>query len=305
MSTFVLAADVGGTKIAAARVDESGRLSCVREAPTPAAGGRAVVRALTSLLDSLPRAGVCAVGVDVPGWVRPDGRVWAPNIPGWRNMRLGAILGDHYRWPVVVDSDRNAFVTGEAWRGAARHCRNVVCLAVGTGIGAGIVANGQLVSGHAGLAGAVGWMAIRDRFQPRYKQVGCLEAHVAGPAIALAARRQLGRALQVQEVARLARAGHRHAGQLLREAGHALGLALANLVSTLNPEVIVLSGGVAGAGDALLSVARQTMWRWGQPLAVRQVRIVRSRLGAKAALLGIAKLAFDALEGRPKGGDSQ
>jgi len=91
----------------------------------------------------------------------------------------------------------------------------------------------------------------------------------------------------------MARRGDAVAQEILQEAGHYLGLALANLVSVLNPEVIVIGGGVAAAGDLIIGPARQTMRRWAQPLAVKQVRIVRSRLGAAAALLGVARLAFE------------
>lgn len=293
MLDFVLAADIGGTKIAVARVSHSGRISHRREIPTPAEGGRSVVEAVAHLLEQLPKERVCAVAVDVPGLACRDGHVWAPNIKGWERMPLSRLLRRRLNLPVLVESDRNAFVVGEAWKGAARNCSDVVFLIVGTGIGAGILAGGRLVRGYGELAGAVGWMAVSETFRPEYRSIGCLEARAAGPGISVAATRAFGRKITAQEVTQLARRGDKTAHEILREAGRLLGLGLANLVGTLNPEVIVIGGGVADAGDLLLETARETMKRWAQPLAIKQAHVVRSRLGVSAGLLGAAKLAFD------------
>jgi glucokinase len=289
----VLAVDLGGTKIAAARVSRSGRISHYLEAATPSAGGHEVVNAVERMLRQLPRHGVGAIGVDVPGLAYPDGRVWAPNIRGWERMPLGPILKKKFRMPTLVESDRNAFVVGEAWKGAARHCRDVVFVAVGTGIGAGILSGGRLLRGHGELAGAVGWMALRGKVRPIYKKMGCFEALAGGAGIGLAASRRFGRKMTARELAALARQGNQKAKSLWEQAGRDLGLGLANLVDVLNPEVIVLGGGVAAAGNLLLAPARETMRQWAQPLAAKQVRIVRSKLGARAGLLGVGKLAFD------------
>ncbi len=289
---FALVADLGGTKIAAARVSSSGEITHSLQAPTPAEGGESVIQVLLQVLDDLPRTGVQAIGVDVPGLAYPHGKVWAPNLPGWKEMPLGAKLKKYFKLPVLVESDRNAFVTGEVWKGAAKGCQDVVYLALGTGIGAGIISGGRLLRGYRELAGCAGWLAVQDSFLPEYEAIGCLEAHAAGPAIARRARKILKQSMNVSEVARVAREGNLEAQKILRDAGHYLGLALANLVSLLNPEMIVIGGGVAEAGELLLAPARETMKRWAQPLAARQVKIVRSKLGNQAPLLGMARLAF-------------
>lgn len=306
---WVLAADLGGTKLAVARVSADGRLRDRHVVPTPPQGGGAVVAALIAALRQLPQADVRAVAIGVPGLAARDGHVWAPNLPGWERMPLARRVRRALRYPVLVESDRNAFVAGEAWRGAARGCRDVVLVMVGTGIGAGILSGGQLVRGHGELAGAVGWMALPvPRPAPGagaahagvlasdYRRCGCLEAHAAGPGIARAAQRLYGApdadSLGVPELVRRCRHGDRSAQALLAAAGEALGMGLANLVSTLNPEVIVMAGGVIGAGRWLLAPARAAMLRWGQPLAVGQVKVVRSRLGGSAGLLGAARLAW-------------
>ncbi|MGA7521733.1 MAG: ROK family protein [Acidobacteriaceae bacterium] len=295
MPEYVLAADLGATNIRVARVSHTGRISHLKHAPTPSSGGAAVVEALAALLRELPGENVQAIGVDVPGLAYDNGDVWAPNIRGWKRMPLRDLLRRKLRLPVVVDSDRNAFVVGEAWKGVARNCKNVVFLAIGTGIGAGILADGRLLRGSGELAGCLGWMAVRDRYLSQYRSIGCLESHAAGPGIGVAASRKLRRRISAQETTRLAGEGNPLAREVLREAGVYIGLALANLVSTLNPEIIVLGGGVADAGDLVLKSARQTMMRWGQPIAVRQVRLELSQLGNAASLLGAAKLAFDGI----------
>lgn len=293
MPDFSLAADIGGTNIRVAKVSTNGRISHRFEVNTPAEGGTAVIDALLTLLDKIPLNGVRALGVDIPGMAYRNGDVWAPNIPGWRRMPLGKKLRAQLHIPVVVESDRNAFVVGETWKGVARHCRDVIFVAVGTGIGAGILMDGRLVRGHGELAGCLGWMAVCDKFLPRYARVGCLENHAAGIGIAAEASRRLKRTLTARDVALLAKRGDPCAQKLLREAGCYLGLALANLVSTLNPEVIVLGGGVTEARGLILTAARQTMVRWAQPIAVKQTRLLLSELGGAASLLGVAKLAFD------------
>lgn len=298
MARAALVADLGGTKIAAACVEQNGRITQRLVTATPPEGGTAVVDAIADLLRQLPAKGVCALGVDVPGLARADGIVWAPNISGWERMPLGRMLARRFRLPVLVESDRNAFVTGEAWLGSARNCRDVVFVAIGTGIGAGIISGGRLIRGRAELAGCLGWMATRDQYLPEYKAAGCLESHAAGPGIARAAERVFGRPMDARELVSLARRGDWQAREVIHEAGCDLGRALASVVDVLNPEMIVIGGGVAAAGNLLLDPARAALRQWAQPLAARQVQIRRSRLGSRAGLLGIARLCFDRFETR-------
>lgn len=296
---WMLAADLGGTKIAVARVSPRGLVRDRRVIPTPRAGGDAVVAALRDALRALPQDGACAIAVGVPGLARRDGSVWAPNLPGWERMPLARRLRAAFRLPVLVESDRNTFIAGEVWRGAARGVQDAILVVVGTGIGAGILSGGRLLRGHGDLAGCIGWLVVpaaagglgRDA-AAAMRRCGCLEYQAAGPGIAAAAERAFGRRMDARQLARLAQGGDSRARQVLGAAGEALGMALANLVSTLNPEVIVVAGGVAGAGRGLLTPAIRSMRRWAQPLAARQVRLRRSRLGARAGLLGAAYLAW-------------
>jgi glucokinase len=298
MQACVVAIDIGGTNLRAARVDRMGNIACQQNAPAPGQGGAAVLDAVLELVSRIPLAGVRAVGVDVPGLAYPDGRVWAPNLKGWKRMPVKKRLEEALKLPVVVESDRNAFVMGECWKGAGRGARDVVYVAVGTGIGAGILMDGRLVRGYCELAGCVGWMAVRDRFTSAYEEVGCLESLAAGRAIGRVGSRRLKRSMSGAEVARLARQGDGEAESVLRDCGFYLGLGLANLVSTLNPEVIALGGGVVQSKSVIFTSARETMRRWAQPIAVRKTRLVVSKLGGSASLLGVARIAFEH-EGTP------
>ncbi len=294
-----LVADLGGTKIQAARVTASGRLQELMETPTPAAGGEAVMAALLALLRRYDPAAIAAVAVDVPGLAYPDGDVWAPNLLDWTHFPLRRRLQQALGKPVLVESDRNAFMAGELWRGAARGCRDAICLMIGTGIGAGIYSDGRLLRGHDQLAGAVGWMAIRDTWRADYHSRGCLESHVAGPGLAEMAR-AAGLACDTRALLAAARQGERSARRILAQAGRDLGLGLANLVSLLNPEIIILAGWIGqAAGRELLPVARASLSRWAQPLAAKKVRLTLSRLGHRAPLLGLAALAGGLLPAPP------
>jgi len=305
---IALALDLGGTKIAAARVSDAGIVASRQETVTPPEGGAAVVTAICRLIEKLSPRNVRALGVCIPGLVYSDGSVWAPNIKGWTRMQLRSRLAREFQLPVSIESDRDAFVTGEAWHGAARGCRDVVFLAIGTGIGAGIISGGHLVRGCGGVAGALGWMTVESTvprgFNSSYREVGCIESHLAGPGIARAATRSFGAPTSTRQLLARARKGDPKAIEVFARAGHYLGLVMANVVSTLNPERIIVGGGMAVAGNLLLGPARTTMRQWGQPIGVRQVKIVRSRLGLDASLLGTARLALDHAEvesrqGRP------
>jgi glucokinase len=225
--------------------------------------------------------------------------VWAPNIAGWDHLALAAQLQGQLPATLVLEADRSAYVAGEAWLGAARGLRDVIFLAVGTGIGAGIMSDGHIIHGHDDLAGAVGWMALNPQFEELYARMGCFEAEASGSSVGRkAAARLTGSGPQDEwtalEVVQMGEQGDPEARALLDEAGVYLGMGVANLVSTLNPEMIVLGGGLFQSGDYLLERVRREFPRWAQPFAAERVRLERSALGGNAGLIGAARLAFNA-----------
>lgn len=293
----VLAVDLGGTKTAVARVDADGTMH-----------DRATFPAMRSVEASAGQiasvcAGVDAVGIVVPGIFTPDsGRAWCPNLWGPREVALRdvvrqALVTGPYGTasaglPVVIDSDRAGYVLGESWLGAGRGHRHVVFVAIGTGIGVGILADGRLVRGAGGVAGAAGWFALDPRWTPRYAEVGCWEAEAAGPAVAAACGTS-----DAQAAVAAARHGDSAARDALEHAARYTGMGVANLVSVLDPEVVILGGGLmVGASELLLDLIRAEVRRWAQPIAAARCRIELSALGGSAGVLGAARLALDALD---------
>lgn len=246
------------------------------------------------------------MGVAVPGLVRPNATVWAPNLRGWDRVPLASRLARRLGVPVVVESDRNAAVTGEVWRGAGRGKSDVIALIVGTGIGAGILSGGRLLRGAHELSGCAGWMVVSEEENNEFTKLGCLESVGAGPGIVRAVERALLRNLPTvlskvpretmtaQDVAEAARRGDALAKKLFERTGKFLGFAVSNLISLFDPEVVVLGGGMAGAADLYFEILKQTALQRCQPLAARHVKIRVSRLGNDANLLGAARLALDA-----------
>jgi glucokinase len=304
----VVAVDLGGTKIAAALVNGKGKILERRSVSVDRGSPLAPVYQIIGLARELIRGKrvqgkVAAVGVAVPGLVRGDGTVWAPNLRGWKKMALVRRLTFALRLPVIVESDRNATVLGETWRGAARGKSDAIVLMLGTGIGAGILSGGRLVRGAHELSGCAGWMVVADGFGREAQRVGQLESLAAGPAIARAAQGHRSRtgsrlsgvsakAMQAQEVADRARRGDGASIKVYLEVGRLLGYGVATLVSLFDPEIIVIGGGLAGASDLFLHALRKSMKERAQPLAVKQTRVVTSALGADANLLGVARLAL-------------
>ena len=282
MANGVIAVDLGGTKVAAAHVDANGDIRKRIEEPVDT---RDVIAQIERLAKSIGNAD--AIGVAVPGLVRRDGTVWAPNLPGWDRVPLADELTKRLHIPAFIESDRNAVVLGEAWRGAAQGKSDVIVLIVGTGIGAGILSGGKLVRGAHELSGCAGWMVVTDETNDATSSSGSLEALLAGPALARASN-----APHAGEAADRARRGDPRARIVFDRAAERLGLAIANLVSLFDPEVIVLTGGIANAGDLLLAGARKTAASRAQPLSFPNVEIVISTLGTEANLLGAARLAL-------------
>jgi glucokinase len=315
----VLAVDLGGTKLAAALVTPEGKVLMRRSVQVDGSSALAPVKQIVELARQLVggkslRGRVAAAGVAVPGLVRQDGSVWAPNLPGWEKMALARRLKIALRVTVVVESDRNAAVLGEAWRGAARGRSDAIVLILGTGIGAGILSGGRLLRGAHELSGCAGWMVVTDEPVPKGQPLGQLESLAAGPAIARAAQKELAQdkrgllkevppdMIDAYKVAEAARHGDMLATEVYLKAGRLLGYGVANLVSLFDPEIVVIGGGLAGASDLFLSALRTAMKERAQPIAAKKVKVAVSRLGGDANLLGMAWLAMGRGHRKPGNG---
>ena len=311
--TFI-GADLGGTKLAVAAFTGDGD---VIERDITALGGREGSAVGSLVAERVERMRAKhrskAVGVCVPGLYRAErGTVWAPNIGGWDDYpllsELRAALGRKVR--VTIDSDRAAYILGETWRGSARGATNAIFLAVGTGIGAGILAGGKVLRGSGDVAGAIGWLAVDRPFKPRYVHHGCLEDQASGPGLVRVARDLIGpdlsydgmlakknpEELDAGDIFAAYEKGDRIARQAIDNAIELWGLAVANLVSLFNPEIIVFGGGVFGPATRFIDRIYDEAKRWAQPIAIEQVRLVASSLASDAGLFGAARLAVLAAE---------
>ncbi len=310
--------DIGGTKIASALFTKAGEISAVTKTPIVKAGGDAAAAQVKAAIDELGAAALAsggrlaAVGLCVPGIAySASGKVWAPNIPGWDQYplleRIGVASLRGLRSAPILESDRSAYVAGEAWKGAAAGASDAVFLAVGTGIGAGIIAGGRVIHGREDIAGAVGWFGLDPDFKPEYAAMGSFEAEASGNSVGRKARARLasgekslmldlagGRVEDVtaETVAAAARRDDPLALEVVTNVVTYLGMGVANIVSILNPEVVVLGGGLFQAADLFLDPVRREFKRWAQPLAARSVRIELSTLGENAGLYGCGYLAW-------------
>jgi glucokinase len=288
---YVVAVDLGGTKLVGALVNGKGQVSKLTAVPVDTSSSLAPVNQIVEVSRELigikeGKKIISGIGVAVPGLVRRDGTVWAPNLKGWRRMALAQRLKRALGLPIVVESDRNAAVLGESWYGAARGKSDAIVLMLGTGIGAGILSGGNLVRGAHELSGCAGWLVVADKYGKEAQNVGQLESLAAGPAIA-----RVAGAMNAQDVAEAARRGDRASINIYLEAGRLLGYGVANLVSLFDPEIVVIGGGLANASDLFLDALRKAAEERAQPIAATRVRIMTSKLGSHANLLGVAKLA--------------
>jgi glucokinase len=304
----VLGIDLGGTKLALAVFSEDGSL--VREETTLLEGrtggevGALIAERVTKFLSvdgEINSIGACVPGISY----HETGRVWAPNIPGWDDYPLRDELQQAAGGiRVSVDSDRACYILGESWKGNAAGCRNAIYLAVGTGIGAGILADGKVLRGAHDIAGAIGWMALERPFSEKYVGCGCFESQASGEGIAKLAREILsmrhgydGDLKKISEITapdifEVYDKGDVVAAEIIRQCIELWGMAVANLVSIFDPERIILGGGVFGPAVRFIPEIRGEAAKWAQPVSMKRVSIEPSALGARAGLYGAGLLAI-------------
>jgi glucokinase len=333
MSDLAIGIDVGGTKVAAGVVAPDGRVIEVLRRPTPDTEADAVAKAIVDLVDLLRRryAGILAVGVGAAGWIDRDRSFvyFAPNVP-WRDEPLRAGLASRIDLPVVVENDGNAMAWAEHRFGAGVGEPDLICLTVGTGIGAGIVASGQLYRGGFGIAAEFGHM----RVVPGGRRCGCgkrgcWEQYCSGKALVREAREivstdpargarmfelagvasappkmsedaaeRAAEAIDGPTVTAAAQEGDPAAVEAFSVIGKWLGRGLVNVAAALDPARFVIGGGVSDAGDLLLEPARAAYRKALPGRGHRpEAELVRAVLGPEAGLVGAADLARLAVAG--------
>ena len=309
-----LGIDLGGTKIAGALFDSEGMVSPKKvlylENKTGHEVGEQIFMIIESFLDwaSKNSMQINTLGVAVPGiHYLKTGRVWAPNIPGWDDFPLLEELNDKFEnMDISIDSDRACYILGETWKGSAIGCKHVIFLAVGTGIGAGILIDGQILRGADDIAGAIGWWALTDPFIPAYKKHGCFEYHASGPGITRTAKdikahdsefskdadQLAAEQMMPNDIFKALKEGNPLAKKVIDQSIRFWGKASANLVSLFNPEKIIFGGGVFGPAVQFLDEIFLEAKKWAQPVSIDKVKFEPSKLGSDAGLYGAGFLSL-------------
>lgn len=313
MPELAIAVDLGGTNVRCSVIDASGRM--LFDSSQSSAGNEgvdAVIGRIARMIDAAAEdqdlSKSIAVGVAAPGPLDTERGVvrYAPNLPGWDEVPLRDRLEELTGRKVAVGNDANSQALGEYYFGAAKDVENLVYVALGTGLGGGVIAEGQLVDGVAGLGGELGHTTV-NMSGPRCScgSRGCVEAYCSGWAIARDGRAlaesgrsaaleamSASREIDARAVSEAAEAGDREAADLIRSAGFALGAALANFVNIFNPQMIVIGGGLAEIGDLLIEPARQAMTQYALTDLMAGIDVRRSALGTHTGLFGAAALVL-------------
>lgn len=315
-NSFVFAADLGGTHLRAATVDEAGRIHFRLKHPTPRADSAdEIVRSLVSAVQECEdqtatrQSGkkITAISIAVPGTVNvKEGLVVkAPNLGCLDGFPLARILSEELKRPATLENDANAAAMGEMWRGAGRGRSTIVCVTLGTGVGGGIILDEKLWRGVDGAAAEIGHMCV-DPFGGvacGCGSRGCLEVYASATAIVRMAREasprypesrlQVDANLTGETIYAAGIAGDELALEVFRRMGVYLGIGLANLINIINPEMIVIGGGVMNGWELFEKYMHQQVAERAFPLLAARVKIVRAECGDDAGLLGAARLGFE------------
>jgi glucokinase len=311
----LIGVDVGGTKVSVARLSDA-ELGSPRIMPTAAAGGQALIDEIVQAVEDVRSPDTAAIGVGVPSVIEfATGRVKSSTNIELEDLPLRTVLEERLDLPVFVDNDANCAALAEAYDGAQLTVRDLVMITVGTGIGGGLVLGGRVYRGATGAAGEIGHTLIGaalERGAPplgSFPQAGSFESLASGRALdELGARfvreeprSALGRAteghpVEGPDVVAAAQQGDEDARALIRVLGERLGVGIANAINAFDPELVVIGGGVATAGESLLEPARQTAQRFVLPGVGERTEIRLARHGPNAGVLGAALLAGHELE---------
>ena len=257
-------------------------------------------QAMLGLLDKrkISKKNVSGVGIGAPGPVDSKNGIvhYFPNLKGWRNVPLKKIIQERLGLPVFIDNDANLMCLAEARSGAAKGKRNVVCLTLGTGVGAGIILEGQLYRGASLVAGEIGHIPLNES-GPRCNcgGIACLERYIGNRYILEKARSAFGGEISLERLSLFARQGNVKAQGIWQEAARHLGICLSGIVNFLNPQAIVIGGGVSGAGRFILDTVRKVIKTRSMPVQAKTVKILKAKLGSDAGIIGAAFLVKEAL----------
>lgn len=306
--------DVGGTNVKIALVDSDGKIGYSNTIPTRAEMGyeytiNNMKQAIRDLMTEtkLSAKDIEGIGFGLPGQVDFKSGIvrLITNIPGWVEIPLAKMIEDEFHIPTRIDNDVRCAALGELNFGAGKGCENLICITVGTGIGSGLIINGKLVRGASNAAGEIGHIKLQMHDGPicGCGDTGCLEAFASGPSIVAMAEEYImgGKSTKYREmanggaitpfiVAEAAKAGDPVARRIFTRMGEYIGIGMTSVVNLLNPERIIVGGGVADAGDILLTPLKETIKKRAMKIAGETVQVVPAQLGNTAGVIGASLL---------------
>ena len=314
MGIEVLAVDLGGTNLRMAVVAENGHIEHRERCSTPHVNDpQAIVDAIAGLAELCHKRSSTGERITILGAAVPailslgEGKIdRAPNLPMLDGVPFKPLLEKALGIDVILENDATAAAIGEHWLGASRGCESSICVTLGTGVGGGIMLGGQPVRGPDGTAGEIGHICVEPNGHPcGCGSWGCIEQYASATAVV----RMVGeimaeqgtvadatKPLTAKEVYAAAKQGNRAAVETFRQMGSYLGLTLAGLVNALNPEAVVIGGGMSAAWDMFIEEMREQITKRAFRVPALRVKLVRAELGDDAGILGVASLAHARLK---------
>jgi len=302
---FYVGIDLGGTSIKLGIIDQSGNIIAQQESPTPSQRYEETLDLFVEMINKtgIPLREIISIGIGVPGFVDIEkGFIDILVNVGWENANLKEDLEAKINIPVFVNNDANLAAYGEVWQGAAKGAKNVICVTIGTGIGSGIVIDGNIYHGNNGMAGEIGHLPINpiSGHLCNCGKIGCLETEASATAIVNYAIEVIKRGKKTiipenpttKDIFIAAKNGDEIANEAINNAAYNLGLALAQISHALAPDIIVIGGGVSKAGEQILAPIKDYFQQFSLEKLNKQTKIVLAKLENNAGIMGAAYYAM-------------
>ena len=303
---YIIGIDLGGTNLKSALLDFKYKI--LRKEVFNTQDFIKKERLIQAILDSIHRIlkyknlnkrQILGIGLGLPGPIDVKrGLVhFFPNIAGWKEVNLKNILEKRLGLPVSLDNDANLMSLAEFRMGAAKGSRNAVCLTLGTGVGGGIIIEGRLYRGSTYSAGEIGHLPINEEGpQCNCRGIACLETYIGNNRIIAQAKKIFPQKISLEKLSQLAKQKDGKALKIWSDVGGHLGVALVGVVNLLNPDAIVIGGGVANAGKVLFDRVKEIISRQAMPVQARQVKVFKAKLGNDAGLIGAGILVKEGID---------
>lgn len=302
---FIIGIDLGGTNLKVGLLDLKYKIKArsilsTRHFLKKKSLIDAIIESVNKIINDnrIRKPSIIGLGLGLPGPVDTEKGIvhFFPNIPGWKEVNLKNILESRLRLPVFLDNDANLMALAEYKLGAARGSKAAVCLTLGTGVGGGLILGGRLYRGANNAVAEIGHMPINEK-GPKCNcgGIACLEAYIGNNRLLEEGKRLFGRSITLEELSRLAKKQNKKAKDVWQKAAERLGVALSGIVNLLNPDCIVIGGGVAGAGRILFNRVKRVISKRAMSIQAKQVKVFRAKLGNDAGLIGAGILVRESI----------